>query len=296
MVAINAMIEAAMNAQEPTWKLTPWQARERHDAQGGAPRQRLSRGENRVVTTATGSHPVRIFVPSTVRSVCLYIHGGAWMMGGIDFADDLLAARADRADSVVISLSYRLAPEHPWPAALDDCVAAAQWLIDYADRRFSTSRLLISGDSAGAHLAVSTLLSLRDNFALTPFCGADLRYGMYDLRLTPSARLYKGPALDAPTLRWVLDHAFGPAAARDSPQVSPLLADLTGMPPALFTVGTRDSLLDDTLFMWARWRAAGSPAELSLHPGGMHAFDYTDTADAQAALDRSVSFMQGCTT
>jgi acetyl esterase/lipase len=142
---------------------------------------------------------------------------------------------------------------------------------------------------------VVTLLRVRDQAGRdpSPFCGADLRYGMYDMRLSPSARLYDGAFLEARSLRWILDLAFD-ESAREDPLVSPLLADLRGLPPALFTVGTDDSLLDDTLFMWARWRAAGSDAQLSIHPGGIHAFDYFPSASSARALDESVAFIKAC--
>src|SRR5205814_788621 len=101
-----------------------------------------------------------------------------------------------------------------------------------------------------------TLLALRDGAGATGFCGADLRYGMFDLRLTGGARLYEGVALEAKTLAWCLDLCFDDDV-RDSAPASPILADLRGMPPALLTVGTNDSLLEDSLLMYARWRGAG---------------------------------------
>ena len=291
---INALVEDAILAGPPMYTMSVAEARQRHDGQARAIRPQDPMGYTRKIETETGTLVARFFVPPVVRSALLYIHGGAWIMGDIDLADSLQAPRAVRAESAVVSIGYRLAPEHPWPAALADCVAAALWLKDFASRTWDTERLVISGDSAGAHLAVSTLLTLRDERGTMPFCGADLRYGMYDMRLSPSVRQYRGAVLDAKTLEWVLDQVF-PPDDREQPLVSPLLAALQGLPQALFTVGTHDSLLDDTLMMWARWRAAGNSAELSLHPGGLHAFDYTDTKQARIALDRSVAFIGRCT-
>ena len=293
-LALHEIMETALQAQPFNPTSDPVDVRAAHDAEARRTRPRAAEARDGQIETAAGRRTVRLFVPHEVRSVYLYIHGGAWIMGANDLADHLLWGRAQGGHTAVVSLDYRLAPENPWPHALDDCTAAAEWLADHALEEFGTDRLLIGGDSAGAHLAVATLLALRDEHGSTKFCGADLRYGMYDMRLTPSVRNHRGRAFDAQMLSWVLDHVF-PATLREQPLVSPLLAELQGLPPALFTVGTYDSLLDDTLFMWARWRAAGNLAELSLHPGGGHAFDYLDTAEARRALEASVGFIRDVT-
>jgi len=292
--ALNALVDTALASAPPAYTRDPVEFRHESDAYSRSTRTAVAEAVERTLDTPAGPIAARVFVPPTVESVYLYIHGGAWMMGARDLADQLFWARAQRANAAVVSIDYRLAPEHRWPAPGDDCEAAALWLAEHAEEEFGTSTLVIGGDSAGAHLSVVTLVRLRDRHGLTPFRGADLRYGMYDLRLTPGARQYAGAALDAVTLRWCLDLCFDPAS-REDPDVSPIMADLRGLPPALFTVGTNDSLLEDTLFMWTRWRAAGNPAELEIHPGAMHAFDYMPIAAAEKAIDDSVAFIRRVT-
>jgi len=178
----------------------------------------------------------------------------------------------------VFAADYRLAPEFPYPAGPDDCEAAALWLIENASSEYGTDRLLIGGESAGAHLSALTLLRLRDRHALGDrFCGANLVFGAYDLGLTPSARGV-GPApgsdiLDPEEIRFMVEQFTPgmPLEDRRRPDISPLYADLRGMPPALFTVGTADHLLDDTLFMADRWLAAGNSAEVLVYPDAPHA-------------------------
>lgn len=288
---VNELIATAAAALPPLSTLDPVMVRTLSDEQARSSRPRCDWAEERVIETGAGPAHVRVFVPPTVKSVYLYIHGGAWFMGARDLADGIMAARAEQADTAVVSLEYRLAPEHPWPAPGDDCEQAALWLAANSVEEFGTDRLLIGGDSAGAHLAAVTLLRLRDRHGHTPFCGADFRYGMFDLRQTPSLRQSDGGMLDAKSVSWMLDLCYTPEQ-RETADASPLLADLHDLPPALFTCGTGDTLVDDTLFMYARWVAAGNRAELSLHPGDLHAFDYAPVASAADALSASVAFIK----
>lgn len=127
--------------------------------------------------------PLRIFAPAegSVRGVHLDIHGGGFYMDSAARGDVRNREFADALDVAVVSVDYRLAPEHPWPAAPDDCEAAALWLVDHAAARFGTSRLTIGGSSAGATLAMTTLLRLRDRGVADGFSGAALQFGTYDL-------------------------------------------------------------------------------------------------------------------
>jgi acetyl esterase/lipase len=295
LAQLSQMMAAAVKAAPPMWEQDPIEHRHTSDAYARSTRVPAEQAVDRVLDTDAGPIEARVLAPSNVSSVYLYIHGGAWMMGANDLADEIMWARAERADTAVVSINYRLAPENPWPAGADDCLAAAQWVIENAKAEFGTDRILIGGESAGAHLSAVTLLRVRDELGgePSPFCGAELRYGMYDMRLSPSARQYKGAFLDARQLEWVLDLSFA-ADLRDHPLVSPLLADLRAMPPALFSVGTDDSLVDDTVFMWTRWRAAGNAADLDVYPGGIHAFDYFPSTAATRVLDRSIEFIKRC--
>ncbi len=181
----------------------------------------------------------------------------------------------DKCSVSVVSVDYRLAPEHPYPAGPDDCEAAACWLLEHAVEEFGSDRLLIAGESAGAHLAAVTLLRMRDRHGTADrFVGANLVFGAYDLSRTPSQRgVGVTPGTDILGGTGLPLDLYLPALSeqqRRDPDISPLYADLSGMPPALFSVGTNDHLLDDTLFMAARWEVAGNPSELLVYPDTPH--------------------------
>jgi acetyl esterase/lipase len=240
---------------------------------------------------------LRVVAPEKADAVFLHIHGGGWTLGAADQQDMLLVTLADQANVVAVSVEYRLAPEHPYPAAIDDCEAAALWLIATSEREFGTRRLLIGGESAGAHLSVATLLRLRDKHAKqNKFLAANLVFGPYDLSLTPSARNWgeRNLLLSTPIAQWFTDQ-FLPGLTpeeRRSPDISPLYADLHELPPALFTVGALDPLLDDSLFMAARWEAAGNETELMVFPESPHGFHAFPTSMAQLAHAAQLNYVR----
>jgi acetyl esterase len=257
---------------------------------------RLDEAVDRTVPGRAGDIPIRVFTPEVVRGVFLHLHGGGWTLGSAANQDPFLAALAHNADVAVVSVEYRLAPEHPYPAGPDDCEDAAAWLVANAQREFGTDRLVIGGESAGAHLAVSTLLRLRDRRGITrAFRAAQLAFGGYDLSMTPSTRLWgdRNLVLSVPVITWFNDQ-FVPGRSpeeRRDPDISPLYADLSGMPPARFVVGTEDPLLDDSLFMAARWRSAGSPAALEVVAEAVHGFVAYSIAVAQQELARGFGYV-----
>jgi acetyl esterase/lipase len=242
--------------------------------------------------------PLRVFAPADPRGVYFHIHGGGWVFGGADQQDAMLERIADRARLTVVSVEYRLAPEHPYPAGPDDCEAAALWVVRNAAKEFDTDVLTLGGESAGAHLSVVTLLRLRDRHGFTGFRGANLVYGVFDLGMTPSQRAFGDTRLVLRTID--LDqfyNAFLPMIKeRRTGDISPLYADLKGLCPALFTVGTADALVDDTLFMHARWVAAGNHAELAIYPGAAHGFTLFPNAQEQLAAARIDTFLRNVTT
>jgi acetyl esterase/lipase len=218
---------------------------------------------------------VRVVRPTgAATGVYLHIHGGGWVLGAADMQDVALSALAKATGLVAVSVDYRLAPEHPFPAGADDCEDAARWLLaDGAKALGAPARFAIGGESAGAHLAALTLLRVGPQ----AFFAANMVYGAYDMSQTPSSRSWgeRNLVLSGPIIDF-FGNAFlpnVPLEARRAPTLSPLFADLRGMPPALFTVGTLDPLLDDTLFMEARWRAAGSPTVLRVWPHAIHGFN-----------------------
>lgn len=251
------------------------------------------RAEDVAIDGPAGTLSLRIVTPDKPRGVYLHIHGGGWVFGAADAQDPRLEHLADRCGLASVSVDYRLAPENPYPAAADDCEAAAIWLSENAQTRFGADALFIGGESAGAHLSVLTLIRLRERGLVHRFQGADLNAGMYDLTMTPSVRHANGERLilNRNDIERFLSHFVPPTIARDDPSVSPLFADLTNLPPALFTVGTADPLLDDSLFMAKRWEAAGNRAELNIGPGGAHVFTAFSGRLARTALARIDSFL-----
>lgn len=268
--------------------------REREEGRGWqGPVVTLDNGEHRSIPGPAGDIPLRVFVPETVNGVYLHLHGGGWTLGSHDQQDVALWAVAQAANVAVVSAGYRLAPEDPYPAAPDDCEAVAVWLAESAANEFGSATLVIGGESAGGHLSAVTLVRMRDRHGFTGFAGANLVYGAYDLSGTPSmangenALLIPTAAVDA-FLRQFLP---GVDDRRD-PDVSPLYADLHDLPPALFTVGTLDPLLDDSLFMHQRWLAAGSESELAVYPGGTHGFNALPTTIGAQANARQYEFIK----
>ena len=220
-----------------------------------------------------GALRLRLLAPDEARAAYLHVHGGGWAFGTPDSQDQTLVRLATAARVAVVTIGYRLAPEHPHPAAVEDCVAAIRWLAANAESELGATRVVVAGESAGAHLAACALLVLRDQGELAPVVATNLAYGVYDVSMTPSARLWgeRRLVLNSPDLAF-LARQYAPVEHHRDPCVSPLYHDLTGMPPALFSCGTLDPLLDDTLFMAARWRAAGNESQLALYPGAPHEF------------------------
>lgn len=243
-----------------------------------------------VIPTRGGALRLRIArPPSAARGVYLHIHGGGWMLGAADLQDEALTALAAATGLVAASVDYRLAPEYPFPAGPDDCEDAARWLLTHGARVLAAPpRFAIGGESAGAHLAVLTLIRLRDDGDLArSFFAANLVYGAYDLSMTPSQRLWgdRNLVLSRPLIDYFVG-ACTPGRSleqRRAPEVSPLYADLRGLVPALFTVGTLDPLLDDTLFMETRWHAAGNPCDVRVWPDAVHGFNAFSLALARLA-------------
>ena len=228
------------------------------------------------------------------RGVLLHIHGGGFMLGGAKHQDPMLERIADKAGLTCVSVEYRLAPKNPYPAAWDDCELAARWLVDHAVERFGATPLLIAGESAGAALAAATLVRLRDRGTVSAFKGAALSFGVYDTSMTPSQRQARTGVLKATDIARIAEAYAPDVDARRNPDLSPLFADLKGLPPALFTVGTLDAMLDDSMFLYCRWLAAGNKAELALYPGADHAFIETPHPWAAPANDRIDGFLVKC--
>jgi acetyl esterase/lipase len=210
--------------------------------------------------------------------------------------DPMLERIADNTAQAVVAVEYRLAPEDPYPAGPDDCENVALWLLRNGKQEFGTEVLTIGGESAGGHLTAVTILRMRDRYGYIGFRGANIVYGAFDLSLTPSQRLFGNTRLVLRTIDMQqFYNAFLPTITdRRVPDISPLYADLKDLCPALFTVGTKDALLDDTLFMHARWVAAGNDADLAIYAGGAHGFTLFPNELSKSAIARMDAFLNGC--
>jgi acetyl esterase len=243
--------------------------------------------------------PCRVFRPAgAAKAVYLHFHGGAMILGSPVLNDVPNADLAARLGLAVVSVDYRLAPEHPFPAGSDDCLAVARWLVEHAAAEFGTDRLVVGGESAGGYFAALTLLRVRDELdAIDRFVGANLVFGAYDLGGTPATHGQRpSDVADILTLDTfaIVRECYVPGRTTDDvrvPEISPLYADLRGLPPALFTVGSADHLLDDSLFMAARWEAYGNESELAVYPDCVHAFTGFPMELAKRANERIDQFL-----
>jgi acetyl esterase len=231
--------------------------------------------------------PLRIHVPAgrAATGAFLEIHGGGFYLGSAASSDVRNRQLADALGIVVVSVDYRLAPEHPWPAAPDDCETAALWLAEHAEQRFGTTKLGVGGFSAGATLAMTTLLRLRDR-GITAFGSAVLQFGTYDLSAqTPAGRLIAD--------EYFLEAYAGTGSDRTNPDLSPIYAEPAGLPPVLMVVGEDDVLLQDNLAMAARLSGAQVDVDLRIYPASPHGFTAQPTPMAQAALEDIQSWLTG---
>jgi acetyl esterase len=299
-LAANEAFRQATSGARDWWDVGPAAVRAAAaGGQGAFPRPKKSERARTVQIQGRGGHTIalRVIAPERPAGVYMYMHGGGMVFGASDVQDPMLERIAESTGMACVSVEYRLAPEHPYPAAWEDCESVAVWLAQHASSEFGTDVLTIGGESAGAALAVATLVRMRDRHGYTGFRGANLTYGNYDAAMTPSQSL--APERGVPVtfvgrlgLRKFVE-AYLPAGVNPrNPDVSPLYADLERLPAAIFTIGTLDPLLDDSLFLYARWIAAGNAAELAVYPGAPHAFNSLPMPQAAAADARIDEFLK----
>lgn len=202
--------------------------------------------------------------------VILYLHGGGYCMGSPSSHRRLVAALSAQAKARVLSLDYRLAPEHPYPAAVHDAVAAYRWLLNQG---VSASRIAISGDSAGGGLTLATLLALRDAGDPLPAAAVPLS-PWTDLEGTGETTKTNASVDRMVNLDGLKEYAdwYADGADMRQPTVSPLHGDFTGIPPLLLQVGGAEVLLDDTLRVAERAKAAGVDVTLEVWDDMPHVF------------------------
>jgi acetyl esterase len=236
---------------------------------------------------------LRIYRPAAgPRPALVYFHGGGFVIGSLETHDGTCRALANASGCTIVSVDYRLAPEHRFPAAPEDCYAALRFAAEAgAEIGVDPSRLAVGGDSAGGNLAAVTALLARDRrgpdlaFQLLVYPVTDARFD------TPSYRENaEGYFLTAKMMRWFWDHYLEHAHQAEDPLASPLRAkDLAGLPPALVLTAGYDPLRDEGEAYAARLREAGVDAELKRYPGMFHGFFsmYDALDDGRDALEQA---------
>jgi len=240
--------------------------------------------QTRLISAGGVQVPVRILRPQgKPKGVVLDIHGGGWVIGNAQMDDDLNLGMVQACDVAVVSVDYRLAVDTPVEGLMEDCLAAARWLL--SETEFADLPVIVVGESAGGHLAAATLLALKQwPQLLARVCGAVLYYGVYDLAGTPSVRMARPDTLllDGPGMVAALQ-LLTPGLSdeqRRQPPLSPLYGDFSDLPPALMFVGDLDPLKDDTLLLAERW----PQAEAYLLPEAAHGFIHFPVALGASVL------------
>jgi acetyl esterase len=238
----------------------------------------VGRVEDRTIPGPGGEIPIRIYWPEGDGPfpVLVWFHGGGWVIGDIETADGTCRTLTAQSGTLVISVDYRLAPEAPYPAGVQDAMAATSWAADHAaELGGDPARLAVGGASAGANLAAVTALQANRNG------GPQLRYQLLVYPVTDGRRSYpsykdngEGYLLTASAMEWFYEQYLGDADPED-PLVSPIYApadDLAGLPPALVITAEFDPLRDEGEAYALRLEQAGVPVKASRYDGQLHGF------------------------
>lgn len=264
--------------------------------------QPVARWEDRVVPGPAGDVPIRIYWPRELREderipVTLYLHGGGWVLGNITTHDSYGRRLTNAAQCIVIYVEYRLAPEHPFPAAVEDCYAVLRWLKENAphiggDRR----KIAVLGDSAGGNLSTVLCLKSRDLNGPT-ICAQVLVYPVTDhwdagyLSYSENAKDY---GLTRDLMKWFWGHYLGPDGDRRHSYASPMRANfVANLPPALVITAGYDPLRDEGIAYADRLEEAGNIVQRKHYEGQIHGFfgHSAMTADAADAMQAAATFL-----
>jgi len=274
------VLDALEKLGQPDWTTqTPEQVRRmfQESALVGEGEQ-VARVEDRTLPGPAGEIPVRVYAPEgeeEPRPGVVYFHGGGFVMGSLETHDATCRSLANASGCTVVSVDYRLAPEHPFPAAPEDCYAATRWVASHgAELGIDPDRLAVAGDSAGGNLAAAVSLMARDRG------GPALRHQVLIYPVadhgfdTPSYRENaEGYLLSRQLMEWFWGHYLARESDADHPYASPLRApDASKLPPALVLTAEFDPLRDEGEAYAERLRAAGVPTRLSRYDGMIHGF------------------------
>jgi len=229
----------------------------------------LRRVTDREIDGPAGPLALRLYEPERAgRRAIVYLHGGMWMLGDLESHDRTCRLLAEATSARVLAVDFRRAPEHPWPAAVEDGLVAVAW----AAAELGADSPVLAGDSSGGHLALLVALRLREQGG--PVGGLLLANPNTDLRLDSRSieELGHGWGLDADSLRWAVAHWLPPGVAPEDPAVSPLLADLSGLPPTVLITADHDPLRDEGNALAEALRDARVPVVHRCEPGMVHGF------------------------
>jgi acetyl esterase len=244
---------------------------------------------DRTIDGPGGPIPIRVFTPlpaAAPPALVVFLHGGGWVLCDLDSHDRHGRMIARGANAVVVSVDYRRAPEHRFPAAVDDAVAALEWAAaNAADLGADASRLAVAGDSAGGNLAAAAAIAARDNGG-PPIAFQLLVYPVTDHRFDTASYRDNGTGdwfLTETHMRWFWEQYLGPGGDGTDPRASVLRADLRDLPPAYVMTAERDPLRDEGEAYAAALRAAGVPADHHRAEGLFHGFFALDDLLPDAA-------------
>jgi acetyl esterase len=289
---VRTLLEAiAAQGDPPLETLSPTDARklaaESIKPVGGTP-EPVRSIENLTIPGPDGQIPIRVYTPDTPapRPAMVYFHGGGWVVCDLDTHDVVCSAIARRSGAVVVSVDYRLAPEHKFPAAVVDCYAATVWVASNAERLgINSGRIAVGGDSAGGNLGAVVSLKSRDENGPAIALQA-MVYPVTDLSSfdTPSYREFAdGYSLTKSEMEWFRDHYLSSIDDARDPYASPLLApDLRGLPPALIITAECDPLRDEGEAYAKRLEEAGVAVTCTRYSGMIHPFFSLSGAIPQA--------------
>ncbi len=280
---IEALLDAARKANLPElWQLTPQQARAEYLRRTNRLKAdvEIYRSEDRDIDSPAGRLPIRIYTPRELAPneelpVLVWYHGGGYVIGDLDTHDSACRALANEADCIVVAVDYRLAPEHKFPAAVDDCHAALKWAARNADKiHADAARIAVGGDSAGGNLATVVSILAR-NDGLPKICFQLLVYPV--TAPEPETKSHhafaEGYLLTRKTITWFFTHYLrSPKDTKDF-RYAPLEADdLSSLPPALIIVAGFDPLRDEGVEYAEALIHAGNRVRLSNYQGMVHGF------------------------
>ncbi len=276
------------------YELSPEEARanmEKARAFFGGEEVALPRVEDRGLPGPAGEIPIRVYRPSTEGPlpVCVFFHGGGWVMGSLDTHDGACRRLARHSGCLVISVDYRLAPEHKFPAPVDDCIAALEWIAGHAEELGADpARLAVGGDSAGGNLAAVLAQVARDKggppvkFQLLLYPPTTVDYAAPSMKENA-----EGYLLTVQGMTWFFNHYLNGSAEAESALVSPLKAEsLAGLPPAHVVTCAYDPLRDEGEAYAERLREAGVPTTLTRYEDMIHGFlTFTSTRRANTLIE-----------